>query len=215
MKFDFRFNSVALVLCALLLVILYSALSHVSLLATLNVHLIENLQAILLLICVPFTWFYMRPKTLTEQKKWFWLWAMAWWLMFFGRSISWGRDYFPEVPHLYFRLISIVVIAPVVFMLFSPKLRAEIKYKFQSVKFPFWYLIIAVVSLLFADSVEHHRLIDTWIFNSAISPDIVEELYELPFLLALFFSAFYFMQKDRKSLVKISISPMNSQQLSQ
>ncbi|WP_436860619.1 hypothetical protein [Acinetobacter haemolyticus] len=215
MKFDFRFNSVALVLCALLLVILYSALSHVSLLATLNVHLIENLQAILLLICVPFTWFYMRPKTLTEQKKWFWLWAMAWWLMFFGRSISWGRDYFPEVPHLYFRMISIVVIAPVVFMLFSPKLRAEIKYKFQSVKFPFWYLIIAVVSLLFADSVEHHRLIDTWIFNSAISPDIVEELYEFPFLLALFFSAFYFMQKDRKSVVKISISPMNSQQLSQ
>lgn len=140
---------------------------------------------------------------------------MAWWLMFFGRSISWGRDYFPEVPHLYFRMISIVVIAPVVFMLFSPKLRAEIKYKFQSVKFPFWYLIIAVVSLLFADSVEHHRLIDTWIFNSAISPDIVEELYELPFLLALFFSAFYFMQKDRKSVVKISISPMNSQQLSQ
>lgn len=215
MKFDFRFNSVALLLCALLLVILYSALSHVSLLATLNVHLIENLQAILLLICVPFTWFYMRPKTLTEQKKWFWLWAMAWWLMFFGRSISWGRDYFPEVPHLYFRMISIVVIAPVVFMLFSPKLRAEIKYKFQSVKFPFWYLIIAVVSLLFADSVEHHRLIDTWIFNSAISPDIVEELYEFPFLLALFFSAFYFMQKDRKSVVKISISPMNSQQLSQ
>ncbi|MGA4853230.1 hypothetical protein ACPC5U_08135 [Acinetobacter haemolyticus] len=215
MKFDFRFNSVALVLCALLLVILYSALSHVSLLATLNVHLIENLQAILLLICVPFTWFYMRPKTLTEQKKWFWLWAMAWWLMFFGRSISWGRDYFPEVPHLYFRMISIVVIAPVVFMLFSPKLRAEIKYKFQSVKFPFWYLIIAVVSLLFADSVEHHRLIDTWIFNSAISPDIVEELYEFPFLLALFFSAFYFMQKDRKSVVKILISPMNSQQLSQ
>ncbi|MGG2099157.1 hypothetical protein ABFY41_16445 [Acinetobacter haemolyticus] len=215
MKFDFRFNSVALVLCALLLVILYSALSHVSLLATLNVHLIENLQAILLLICVPFTWFYMRPKTLTEQKKWFWLWAMAWWLMFFGRSISWGRDYFPEVPHLYFRMISIVVIAPVVFMLFSPKLRAEIKYKFQSVKFPFWYLIIAVVSLLFADSVEHHRMIDTWIFNSAISPDIVEELYEFPFLLALFFSAFFFMQKDRKSVVKISISPMNSQQLSQ
>lgn len=215
MKFDFRFNSVALALCALLLVILYSALSHVSLLATLNVHLIENLQAILLLICVPFTWFYMRPKTLTEQKKWFWLWAMAWWLMFFGRSISWGRDYFPEVPHLYFRMISIVVIAPVVFMLFSPKLRAEIKYKFQSVKFPFWYLIIAVVSLLFADSVEHHRLIDTWIFNSAINPDIVEELYEFPFLLALFFSAFYFMQKDRKSVVKISISPMNSQQLSQ
>lgn len=71
MKFDFRFNSVALALYALLLVILYSALSHVSLLATLNVHLIENLQAILLLICVPFTWFYMRPKTLTEQKNGF------------------------------------------------------------------------------------------------------------------------------------------------
>ncbi|MEE9902846.1 MAG: hypothetical protein PBU42_10290 [Acinetobacter haemolyticus] len=214
MKFDFRFNSVALLLCAFLLITLYFSLTHVSLLAALNVHFIENFQAILLLICVPFTWFYMRPKTLTEQKKWFWLWAMAWWLMFFGRSISWGRDYFPEVPHLYFRMISIVVIAPVVFMLFSPKLRAEIKYKFQSVKFPFWYLIIAVVSLLFADSVEHHRLIDTWIFNSAINPDIVEELYEFPFLLSLFFSAFYFMQKDRKSILKVSIPAIESHQLS-
>lgn len=137
MKFDFRFNSVALLLCAFLLITLYFSLTHVSLLAALNVHFIENFQAILLLICVPFTWFYMKPKTLSEQKKWFWLWAMAWWLMFFGRSISWGRDYFPEVPHLYFRMISIVLIAPVVFMLFSPKLRAEIKYKLQSVTFPF------------------------------------------------------------------------------
>ena len=134
--------------------------------------------------------------------------------MFFGRSISWGRDYFPEVPHLYFRMISIVLIAPVVFMLFSPKLRAEIKYKLQSVTFPFWYMIIAVVSLLFADGVEHHRLFDAWLFNSAINPDIVEELYELPFLFALFFSAFYFMQKDRKSILKVSIPAIESHQLS-
>lgn len=117
--------------------------------------------------------------------------------MFFGRSISWGRDFFPEVPHFYYRTISIFVIAPVVLMLFSPHLRAEIEHKWKQVRLPFWYLLIAVLSLFFADSVEHHRFIDTGLYGYAANQDIVEELYENPFILALFCAAFYFMRQDR------------------
>lgn len=197
MKFNFRFNFVALVLLVLLFGILLLAITQTHLLSNWNVHLIEDIQALILLLCVPFTWFYMKPKTLSEQKKWFWLWAIAWWAMFFGRSISWGRDFFPEVPHLYFRIISIFVIAPVIFMLFSAQLRNEIKYKLQSVKFPFWYLFIAILSLFFADSIEHHRLIDTWLMSEGGNTDLIEELYEFPFILALFLSALYFMKLDK------------------
>lgn len=197
MKFDFRLNVVALLLFSLLLSTAFLAIAKGPLLLTWDVHLIEDIQAIMLLACVPFTWFYMKPKTLTEQKKWFWMWAIAWWFMFFGRSISWGRDFFPEVPHIYYRIISIFVIAPVVVMLFSPHLRAEIEYKFHQAKFPFWYLLIAILSLFFADSVEHHRFMYTWLFADVMNQDIVEELYETPFILALFFMAFYFMKQDK------------------
>lgn len=197
MKFNFRFNFVALVLLVLLFGILLLAITQTHLLSNWNVHLIEDIQALILLLCVPFTWFYVKPKTLSEQKKWFWLWAIAWWAMFFGRSISWGRDFFPEVPHLYFRIISIFVIAPVILMLFSAQLRTEIKYKLQSVKFPFWYLFIAILSLFFADSIEHHCLIDTWLMSEGGNTDLIEELYEFPFILALFLSALYFMKLDK------------------
>ena len=197
MKFNFRFNSVALVLLILLFGILLLAITQTHLLSNWNVHLIEDIQALILLLCVPFTWFYMKPKTLSEQKKWFWLWAIAWWTMFFGRSISWGRDFFLEVPHLYFRIISIFVIAPVIFMLFSAQLRTEIKYKLQFVKFPFWYLFIAILSLFFADSIEHHRFINTWLMSEGSNVDLIEELYEFPFILSLFLSALYFMKLDK------------------
>ncbi|ENW95630.1 hypothetical protein [Acinetobacter sp. NIPH 298] len=197
MKFDLRFNYTAVALLTLLLVILFLTNVDSHFLMTWKVHLIEDAQALVLLACVAFTWFYMKPKHLTESKKLFWLWAIAWWFMFFGRSISWGRDYFPDIPHLYFRIISIFVIAPVVFMPFLSKLREEIKYKLNSVPFPFWYLLIACVSLFFADSVEHHRFIDTWLLSNTIQSDVVEELYEVPFILALFCAAFYFMQWDK------------------
>ncbi len=197
MKFDFRLNGAVVALFSLLSLTVVLAITQSAVLLTWNVHVVEAFQAILLFICVPFTWFYVRPDTLTEQKKWFWLWAMAWWLMFFGRSISWGRDFFPEVPHFYYRIISIFVIAPVVLMLFSPHLRAEIEHKWKQVRLPFWYLLIAVLSLFFADSVEHHRFIDTWLYGYAANQDIVEELYENPFILALFCAAFYFMRQDR------------------
>ena len=199
MKFDLRLNAVILMLLGMLLGIVVLARTEASWLVSLNVHPIEDLQAILLFICVPFTWFYMKPKTLSDGKKWFWLWAMAWWFMFFGRSISWGRDYFPDVPHLYYRIISVIVIAPVFLMLFSSKLRAEIMYKLKNTPLPFWYVLIAAISLIFADSVEHQRLIGAWLLAPGFDTDVAEELYEMPFILGLFFAAFYLMKKDKRT----------------
>lgn len=205
MIFDMRFDAKALFLLSLVLLTFLISIAKVEWLLTWNVHLIEDVQALILLLCVPFTWFYMKPKSLSDQKKWFWMWAIAWWLMFFGRSISWGRDFFPDVERIYFRAISVVVIAPVVFILFSSKLRAEIAYKVRFVRFPFWYLMIAIVSLFFADCVEHHRLIGSWLLIDLASQDVVEELYETPFIFALFSAAHFFMQQDRPVEVDIAI----------
>ena len=71
MKFDFRLNGVVLVLFSLLFLTAFLAVAESSVLLTWNVHFLEAVQAIVLLACVPFTWFYVKPKTLTEQKKWF------------------------------------------------------------------------------------------------------------------------------------------------
>ncbi len=67
-----------------------------------------------------------------------------------------------------------------------------------------------VLSLFFADSVEHHRFVHTWLFADVISLDIVEELYETPFILALFFMAFYFMQHDQVEVTESETLPIEA-----
>lgn len=71
MKFDFRLNGAVVALFSLLSLTVVLAITQSAILLTWNVHVVEAFQAILLFICVPFTWFYVRPDTLTEQKKWF------------------------------------------------------------------------------------------------------------------------------------------------
>ena len=85
--------------------------------------------------------------------------------MLFGRSTSWGRDYFPEVPKIYFRGISVLVIAPVVFMLFLAPLRQEIAYKFKHVSLPIWALILAFIGLLMSDGIEHNRFYSFYFYR--------------------------------------------------
>ena len=121
------------------------------------VRAIENIQALLLFGIFVFTLLYMQPWKLADGKKHFWFWAAAWWLMLCGRSTSWGRDYFPDVPKIYFRMISIVLIGTVVFMLCSKHLRSEIMLKLKHLSLPFWPLLLAVSGLIISDAVEHLR----------------------------------------------------------
>ncbi|WP_240904231.1 MULTISPECIES: hypothetical protein [unclassified Acinetobacter] len=116
--------------------------------------------------------------------------------MLFGRSTSWGRDYFPEVPKIYFRGISVLVIAPVVFMLFLAPLRQEIAYKFKHVSLPIWALILAFIGLLMSDGIEHNRFFIHFIFTDFIYKDLMEELYEFPLIIGLFLVAYPLMKQD-------------------
>jgi len=161
-----------------------------------TVTVVESIQALMLFGFAVFSFFYIRPFELSKGQKQFWLWSVAWWIMLFGRSTSWGRDYFPEVPKIYFRGISVLVIAPVVFMLFLAPLRQEIAYKFKHVSLPIWALILAFIGLLMSDGIEHNRFFIHFIFTDFIYKDLMEELYEFPLIIGLFLVAYPLMEQD-------------------
>ena len=165
---------------------------------------IENSQAVLLFVFGIFTLIYMRPWDMPNGQKQFWFWAACWWLMLFGRSISWGRDYFPEVPKIYFRAISIVLIGSVVFYLFSPHLRAEIAKKFKTIRIPVWPFALAFAGLFIADSIEHTRFVDTLLVKDMNYHSFMEELYEYTLVFGLGLTAWYFMKQDKLESKKSS-----------
>ncbi|AYA68183.1 hypothetical protein CDG62_07460 [Acinetobacter sp. WCHA55] len=161
---------------------------------------VENLQALLLLIFAVFSYFYMQPMRLSEAKKYFWIWAVLWWLLLLGRSTSWGRDYFPDVPKVYFRGISVVLIGSVVFMLLIKPLRYEISVKMKSVTIPAWAMLLAVLGLIISDGIEHSRTYGEVFLHQIAYKDLMEELYEFPLILGLFMVAFHIMQRDKQDI---------------
>ena len=199
MKFDFQLPVIAMVLmiCCLLFPLLQNI--HFPLLDGMTVTAVELVQALLLLSFGVFSFFYISPFKLEVGQKQFWLWSIAWWILLFGRSISWGRDYFPETPKVYFRLISIVVISPVVFMLFSKYLRKELRNKFKTAQLQFWGVLLVVIGLMVSDAVEHHRALGGLFLYDAAYKDLIEEMYEFPLIISLFLISFPLMKKDRNA----------------
>lgn len=196
MKFDFQLPVSILVMMICCLIFPFLPSLHLPLLGGMTVTAVESIQALMLFGFAVFSFFYIRPFELSKGQKQFWLWSVAWWIMLFGRSTSWGRDYFPEVPKIYFRGISVLVIAPVVFMLFLAPLRQEIAYKFKYVSLPIWALILAFIGLLMSDGIEHNRFFIHFIFTDFIYKDLMEELYEFPLIIGLFLVAYPLMKQD-------------------
>lgn len=162
------------------------------------VNWIENGQALWLLFGAVFTLSWIKSWSLTSGQKAFWLWSVAWWVVLLGRSTSWGRVYFPDEPRLLFRAISVVLIAALVLpVLFSGVLRRELAQRFRHETFPLWTVLLVVLTFMFSDAVEHHRLIASLVLYDAHDQDLLEELYEIPFMLGLFIIAFGMMQRDK------------------
>lgn len=181
------------------------------LLVATSVRSIENIQALMLFGLFVFTLVYMKPWDMPNGQKQFWFWAACWWLLLCGRSISWGRDYFPEIPKVYFRGISIILIGSVVFMLFSSYLRQEIVHKFKALSLPMWAIGLAIAGLLISDAIEHLRAIHTWFVSDLRYQSFMEELYEFPLIIGLFLTAWAFMQKDHLPMVKTVQKPVEKQ----
>lgn len=162
------------------------------------VRYVENMQAWMLFVSAVFTYFYMNPLKLPRGEKYFWLWAVCWWLVLFGRSTSWGRDYFPEVPKIYFRAISVVLIGSLFFSLFNYHLRDEIARKFKSVRVSIWALLLVILGFVISDSIEHERILGVLFLHNPDNKDFMEEIYEFPLIVGLFMLAYDVMKVDKE-----------------
>ncbi|MEJ5072254.1 hypothetical protein WH357_07895 [Enterobacter ludwigii] len=162
-----------------------------------TVTMIENSQAILLLLGAVLTFSYMKPFQLAEGSKQFWLWSVLWWVVLLGRSTSWGRDYFPELPKVVFRSISVILIASLVLSyLLSSQLRQAVAVRFKTWSLPLWTCTLVVITFLLADTVEHHRLLSPIFLHDVNYQDLIEELFETPFILGLLLISLDFMKQD-------------------
>lgn len=199
MKLNTRLTLSAFILGLVLVAIPFTAKWHLPLLNGAVVTWIENGQALWLLFGAVFTFCYIRPLSRPAGEKQFWLWAAVWWLVLLGRSTSWGRDYFPEHPKLLFRAISVVLIAMIILpVLLSKHLRQDIARRLRNEPLPLWLLAITVCAFLISDTVEHHRLLAPVFLHNASYGDLIEELYELPFMVGLFLMNLGFMQRDKQ-----------------
>ncbi|EAA4852472.1 hypothetical protein N0Q68_002550 [Salmonella enterica] len=199
MKLDTRLTSSALTLALAAVVIPFTADWQLPLLNGVVVRWIENGQALWLLFGALFTAWYIRPLSRPEGAKQFWLWAVVWWGVLLGRSTSLGRDYFPDEPRMLFRTISVLLIAALVLpVLFSAGLRKEIVRRLRDAPLPLWLFTVTACSYLISDTVEHHRWLSPIFLHNARYTDLIEELYEVPFMIGLFMVTVVFMQQDKQ-----------------
>lgn len=172
---------------------------HIPLLDGVLVSQIENIQALWLLFGAAFTLWYIKPLTRSEGEKQFWMWATLWWVVLLGRSTSWGRVYFPDAPHIVFKVISVILVGGLLLSLLSKALRKEIARRMRENTLPLWLMAVTVCTFLVADTIEHHRLLAPLFVRDLHYTDLMEELYELPFMVGLFLVTFYFMKADKQA----------------
>lgn len=197
MKLNTQITFPTLILGLVIVAIPFTANWNLPLLNGTVVRWIENGQALWLLFGAVFTLGYIRPLSRPEGEKQFWLWAAVWWLVLLGRSTSWGRDYFPEQPKLLFRAISVVMISMIILpVLLSKRLSLDIVRRVRNEPLPLWLLAITACAFLISDTVEHHRLLAPIFLHNVQYGDMIEELYELPFMAGLFLMNLGFMQRD-------------------
>lgn len=169
------------------------------------VQAIETFQSLWLLFGALFTWCYTKPLRCNTGAKLFWLWSISWWILLFGRGISWGRDYFPDEPKLYFRAISIVLIGITACALLLPVIRREILRRLRQERLPLWDILLLVLYFIVVDTIEHHRLLAFLFVYDSARTDLLEELFELPFMFSLFAVAFL-LQRNEKQVVANALS---------
>lgn len=197
MNFNNTPGTTTVILAFISCLIPFTADIHLPLLHGHTVSMIENSQAVLLLLGAVFAFGYMKPLQLTEGSRKFWLWSVLWWLVLLGRSTSWGRDYFPELPKVVFRSISVILIGGLVIsFLLSSQLRKAIVVRLKVWHIPSWTCLLVITTFVLADTVEHHRLLSPIFLHNAKYQDLIEELFETPFILGLLLISLDFMKQD-------------------
>ena len=201
-KFDTHFYKSSMFIVILSIFLYITGNFWLPLYNKLTVSLVEHLQSLFLLFMCCYTYHYAKSvKNHTNLFK-FWIWTIFWWFMLFGRGISWGRDFFPDVPRIYYKIIASIIIAIPLLTIFLPTIRQEIvrRYKYETI--PVWHLFFAFLFLGIADVAEHRRLGYEFLVLEPTRKDLIEELLEIPCLLSLALTTFYMQKNEQKRLNK-------------
>lgn len=206
MKLDKTITPVSLCLLAMVLTAPLITLLPLSMVNEQLLFWVEKGQTAWLLFCMLFTLCYMSPRHLPKGPKLFWLWSALWWLILFGRDTNWGRLFFPEEPRIIFKAVAgVLIITLVATLLLSSELRRQIKTKYRNTHLPIWSVIWVISAFLLADAVEHHELFSSFYHGQEAYRDLLEELYEIPFMLGLFMIALKLMRMDKQRLHALSL----------
>ncbi|WP_294615998.1 hypothetical protein [uncultured Gilliamella sp.] len=199
-KLDFHFykSSVFIVILGVLLYVIGNF--FLPLYGGLTVTLIEHSQSLFLLFMCCYTYYYAKHVTNNSELYKFWIWTIFWWFMLFGRGISWGRDFFPDVPRFYYKIIASILIAIPILSIFFPSIRREIVRRFKFENIPVWHIVLAFLFLGIADIAEHHRIGHQFLVLTRERKDLIEELMEIPCLLSLALTTFYMQKNEQKRL---------------
>ena len=152
---------------------------------------IENLQLLILIIGAIYTasLAIRRPK-----ERLFWTWATLWWILLIGRSINWGRIYFPGYPREYYRMIGISIGLLILIPLFIQKNRQKLFLMIKAHGFPYKVLLMLTLIYLSIDQVEQNRyffrLLDQKL--NITDTNLFEEVIEIFFVAGLFEFLFFF-----------------------
>lgn len=175
---------------ALLAAIICALLGHfLPLSHGLTVTILEQIQALWLLFCgVYFSQAFFQAKKQQNYHyaiAWF---AGMWWLLL-GRSMAWGRDYFPNLDHDTFRPIAIILVLVPLALLCLPKTRQQLKTLIKHFSWPIWICVAILGFFAVSQIVESDRMFQR--LPSFINPerrDLIEELFEMPFMVFLFWA---------------------------
>ncbi len=118
---------------------------------------------------------------------------MIWWLILAGRSINWGRLYFPGYPREYYRMIGASLILLLSFPFWRQSYRRAFLSTFKTYGIPWKILITLIILFLMVDQIEQQRGIFRWLeallrnqWHLVLNIELLEEIVELFFVLCLF-----------------------------
>lgn len=197
-KLDFHFYKSSLFIILLGIIIYITGNFYIPLYNGLTVTLIEHFQSLFLLFMCCYTYHYARKVKRDPELYKFWIWTILWWFMLFGRGISWGRDFFPEVPRYYYKIIAAIIITIPILSIFLPTICLEIRRRYQFEEIPVWHILLAFVFLGIADIAEHRRIANELLVLTPERKDLIEELMETPCLFSLALITLYMQKNEQK-----------------
>lgn len=196
---DFHFNKLCLSNLILALFLLWSGnyLFPVDIGPWTLDKIVEQVQSFMLITISIYTFFYAKRYNKNSDIRKFWHWTLLWWLVILARGISWGREFYSQLPYVIYRIISIIIISAPIITMFLPAIRRQIHHRFWLEKIPMWHIILAFLFLGISDIIEHHRVGVNFLLCSPERQDLLEELMEVPCFLSLIFVVLFLQQNER------------------